>query len=151
MSKKQLSKKDIKELNEVLKKKYDLDNFISKKSRTDLQDDIIFVDAQPCFFYQEGQIIPTLKLLLKNNFLKTATIDMPAVPFIAKGSDLMRPGIKKLDDFEKGDLVSIIDENNKKPLAICRAEYSSQEIRSMEKGNVLKNIHHVGDEIWSNS
>jgi PUA domain protein len=148
MQRKQLSKKDIKDLNAIIKDKYNLDDFISKKASAELIDNIIIIDKEPSFFYYEEQLIPTLKLILKNNFLKKAVVDMPAVPFVVKGADIMRPGIKEMDNFNKGNIIAIVDENNKKPLSICIAEFSSDEIKNMDKGKVLKNIHHIGDDVW---
>ena len=73
---------------------------------------------------------------------------MPAVPFIAKGADVMRPGIKELDEFSKNSFVVIVDENNRKPLAVGLALFSSVEINSLEKGRTIRTIHFVGDPIW---
>ena len=146
---KQLSKKDIKELNLTIKEKFNLDDFLNKKSNAELDENIININNEPFFFYYKEQLVPTLKLLLTNNFLKKVTVDMPAVPFVIKGADIMRPGIKELDTFNKNELVAIIDENNKKPLSICIATFSSEEIKSLDKGKVLKNIHFIGDEIWN--
>jgi len=127
---------------------------IDKKQRVELIDDkIILIDNEPSFFYhqnnQVNKLIPTLKYLQKNNILKTCTIDMGAVKFIINGADLMRPGIKEIDQtIKKDDIISIIDINNKKPIAIGIALFDSSEIQSMTSGKVIKNIHYVGDELW---
>ena len=131
--------------------KFGLDNFIDKKSDAEQDDSIISISGQPCFFYHEDILVPSLKLLLKENFLKKVVVDMPAVPFVVKGADIMRPGIKEMDNFNKDDLVCIIDENNKKPLSVCIASFSSEDIKSMEKGKVLRNIHFIGDDIWNSN
>ena len=111
--------------------------------------EVIVLDNEPCFFYLEGKIIPTLKLLLKNNFLKKVTIDMGAVKFIASGADLMRPGITEIEDgINKDDFISVIDVEHKKPIAIGQAMMDSEEIRATESGKVIKNIHYVGDKLW---
>jgi PUA domain protein len=74
---------------------------------------------------------------------------MGAVKFIINGADIMRPGIKELDQtITKDDFVAIIDINNKKPIAIGLALYSSSKIQTMTTGKVIKNIHYVGDELW---
>ncbi|MBT4387230.1 RNA-binding protein [Candidatus Woesearchaeota archaeon] len=137
-----LSKKEIKKIN--------LENNlnINLKSLVKLIDDFyLSVDNNILFFKYNNNFIPSLKSDLMN--LKTVTIDMPAVPFICKGADLMKPGIVELDDFEKDEFVAIIDEKNKKAISICIALFSSNDIKNMSSGKVLKNIHHIGDKIWS--
>ena len=106
-----LSKKEIKKIN--------LENNlnINLKSLVKLIDDFyLSVDNNILFFKYNNNFIPSLKSDLMN--LKTVTIDMPAVPFICKGADLMKPGIVELDDFEKDEFVAIIDEKNKKAISI---------------------------------
>lgn len=146
---KQLSKKDIKHINSRLKDSFGLDNFVNKKDDVYLEDDIIFVNKEPVFFYLDTILVPTLKLILKDNFLKKVVIDMPAVKFIANGADVMRPGIKNVDDgISKEDVVAIVDENNEKPIALGISMKSTEELRESESGKVIKNVHHVGDKIW---
>ena len=149
---KQLSKSDIKKLNQEIQDKYRAADFFEKKARVELvkeEYEIITLDNKPCFFYLDKQIIPTLKLLLKNNFMKKVTIDMGAVKFIASGADLMRPGITDIEEgIKKDDFISIIDENNKKPIAIGQAMMNSEKMKATESGKVIKNIHYVGDKLW---
>jgi len=45
----------------------------------------------------------------------------------------------------------IIDVNNKKPLAVGIALFSSSDMKIQKGGRVIKNIHYVGDEIWNES
>ncbi|MBW2973481.1 DUF1947 domain-containing protein [Candidatus Woesearchaeota archaeon] len=149
---KQLSKSDIKKINQEIESSYGVADFFDKKANVELvkeEFEVVTLDKEPCFFYLDKQIIPTLKLLLKNNFLKKVTIDMGAVKFIASGADLMRPGITEIEEgIEKDDFISIIDENNKKPIAIGQAMMNSEEMKATESGKVIKNIHYVGDKLW---
>jgi PUA-domain protein len=148
MQKKQLSQKDIKEVNDIVKP-FGLE--INKKDRVELlEDKILFINGQAGFFYYEKQLVPTLKFLQKNNTLKTAVVDMGAVKFVVKGADIMRPGIRTCDTvIKKGEFVAIVDETHKKPLAIGIALFSGDEILSLAAGKVIKNVHWVGDEIWN--
>ena len=74
---------------------------------------------------------------------------MGAVPFISKGADVMRPGIKEIDsNIEKHGPVIIIDEKHGKPIAVGIAMYSFDEISSMKEGKVIKTLHYIGDKIW---
>ncbi len=75
-------------------------------------------------------------------------VDMGAVKFMCKGANLMRPGIKKFTEFEKDNLVCIIDESQHKFLAVGKAMVSSSELEDMEKGEVIKNMHYISDKFW---
>ena len=150
MKRKRISKKQIKGLNKNIEDKFGLSDFIDKKQKSELIDEnIVVVNDEQSFFYYEDKLVPTLKLIMKKDFLKKVVVDMPAVPFMVKGADVMRPGIKHLEEFEKADFVAIVDETHKKPLAVGLALFSSEEIEEMGKGKVIKNLHWVGDHIWS--
>ena len=105
------------------------------------------------FFYHQDKIIPTLKSLLDCadifNAIKKAVVDMGAVKFVTSGADIMRPGIVETDEgIKKGDAIAIVDVDNRKPLAVGIAMFSSEEIPEMKSGKVVKSIHYVGDNIW---
>ncbi|MDF2421733.1 MAG: RNA-binding protein [Nitrosopumilus sp.] len=76
------------------------------------------------------------------------TVDMGAVKFMCKGANLMRPGIKEFTEFKKDDLVCIVDESQHKFLVVGKAMVDSSELESMEKGEVIKNIHYISDRFW---
>ena len=130
---------------------YNLD--LSKKDQVELVENkfkILLINHQPAFFYTENKAIPTLKFLQTHPaLLKTVTIDMGAVKFIIQWADVMRPGIVAIDEsILKDDIITIIDEKNKKPIAIGKALFSQAEMQVMKTGKVIKNIHYVGDELW---
>ncbi len=75
-------------------------------------------------------------------------VDTGAIKFMCKGANLMRPGIKKFTEFEKDDLVCIMEESHHKFLAVGKAMVSSSELENMEKGEVLKNLHYISDKFW---
>ena len=76
------------------------------------------------------------------------TVDMGAVKFMCKGANLMRPGIKEFGEFEKDKLVCIVEESQHKFLAVGKSMVSSSELETMEKGEVIKNIHYISDRFW---
>ena len=76
------------------------------------------------------------------------TIDMGAIKFVCKGANVMRPGITKFSDFESGEIVCVIEESQKKFLAVGKAKMSSKELGEISKGEVIKNIHYVSDNFW---
>ena len=94
--------------------------------------------------------MPTLKLLQTHpGLLKKIVVDMGAVKFMVSGADVIRPGIKEIPEtLEKEDFVVIVDQNNKKPLAVGVAQLNFEEMQKVTSGKVIKNIHYVGDEIW---
>lgn len=148
-----LSKSEIKGLNEEITKQYNLPVFFDKKDNVVIlegDEKIVLKNDEPVFFYYGSLPVPTLKLLIKNNFLKKIVIDMRAIPFISNGADLMRPGIKSFEEgIKQNDFVSIVDEKNNVPIAVGIALYSSIDLRSMQSGKVAKNIHRPSDKIWS--
>ncbi len=143
------SKSDIKKLEDTFIMKYG-QAIITVKDLVQITDDkIMLVNKEPSFFLHDKQWAPTLKLILKKPFLKTVTVDMGAVKFVANGADIMRPGIVETDaGISAGDFIVVQDVNNKKPLAVGVALFSSSEIDSYKKGRVVKTIHYVGDDIW---
>jgi PUA domain protein len=76
------------------------------------------------------------------------TVDMGAVKFMCKGANLMRPGIKEFTEFEKDKLVCIVEESQHKFLAVGKSVVSSSELDTMDKGEVIKNIHYISDKFW---
>ena len=73
------------------------------------------------------------------------TVDMGAVKFMCKGANLMRPGIKEFTEFKKDNLVCIVEESQHKFLAVGKAMVDSSELESMEKGEIVENIHYISD------
>ena len=146
-----LSKKDIKDLNEEIKELYGREDFFAKSDFLKLADDTYIIrDSELVFFYKEDLLLPALKLVLKDNFLKKIVVDMGAVPFAAKGADMMRPGIVCVDaGVKEKDVVAIVDEKNLKPIAVGQSLFSKEEIQEMEAGKIVLNLHHVGDEVWN--
>ncbi len=141
-------------LKEMKLKLGDFSDVVKPKSKveiieTDL-DDIILVDGSPMIMMIDGEPFPTLKGALELEIdSKYVVVDMGAVKFVIKGADIMSPGITDADpNIVEGDLVVIIDETHRKPLATGRSLISGAEMVENSEGKAIKNIHHVGDEIW---
>lgn len=75
-------------------------------------------------------------------------VDMGAVKFMCNGANVMRPGIRSFGEFEKGQIVCIVEESQKKSLSVGRALVSSQEMAQMSKGIVIENLHYISDKYW---
>lgn len=146
---KPLSKKEIKELNAKLEP---FGISFDKKERIEIVDDkYYFIDREMALFIYEDNIIPTLKWQLKNGIsLPKVTVDMGAIKFITNGSDVMRPGITDIpSDLDKSTIITIVDEQNKRPIVIGELMLSSNEIKETDSGKVIKNIHYIGDDMWN--
>jgi len=76
------------------------------------------------------------------------TVDMGAIKFVCKGANVMRPGITKFSDFEGGEIVCVIEESQKKFLAVGKAKISSRELDETDRGEVIKNMHYISDNFW---
>jgi len=115
--------------------------------------EIILVDGAPVFAVISGKLVPTLHYLLVNRkameHLPRVVVDEGAVAPVSRGADIMAPGITEVrGEFGKGSIVVVVDPRHGMPLAVAEALFSSEEIKEMRKGKVLRNLHHVGDRIW---
>jgi len=75
-------------------------------------------------------------------------VDMGAIKFVCKGANIMRPGITKFSDFEKDEIVCVIEESQHKFLAVGKAKMSSRQLDETEHGEVIKNMHYISDIFW---
>ena len=79
-----------------------------------------------------------------------AVVDEGAIKFMLNGADVMRPGVRKLDDWgEAGRVVVIREEKKGRAIAVGTSMVSGSEARDMTKGGCIKNLHHVGDRFWN--
>ena len=78
-------------------------------------------------------------------------VDAGAIKFVCNGANVMRPGIKSFTEFQKDDLVCVVEETHNKYLSVGKAIVSSDEMNSISKGEVVKNLHYVSDKYWESS
>ncbi len=111
---------------------------------------LIFINGELVLFEIGEQLIPFLRILLKNLIqLPKIVVDKGAIPFITRGATVMKPGIVAADDsIKKGDYVVIVDENHNKALAVGLALIDASEISKEKKGKAIKTIHYIGDKMW---
>ncbi len=110
--------------------------------------DLIFVEGRPLIMIVEEQpfftVLGAIELMPKKRLI---VVDAGAVRFVVNGADIMKPGIVSADpDIAVGDLVVIVEERHKKPLAIGRSLVAGTDIKG--EGKAVKSLHHVGDAIW---
>lgn len=151
-----LSKRDMKDINEKFPSaglaKGDSVEYVSEGGM-----EIALVNGTVGFFYKnedgdgDGKIYPALKFVHgKEALFKKITVDMGAVKFVCSGADVMRPGVKSIDDgISKDDVVIVVDERHGKALSVGVALFGTDEVRCMTSGKVVKNLHWVGDRIWN--
>lgn len=152
MAKKNLSKSEIKELNEKISR-FNI-SFDKKDTVVYIKEDDIegyVINGQLRLILKEGIVFPSLRYILSDVSvtIPSVYIDIPAVKFIANGADVMRPGIKAIDDFSDDSIVVVRDELHKKPIAVAHSAKNSQDLKIMEKGKVLRNLSYVGDRFWN--
>ena len=93
-------------------------------------------------------VIPHLTQHEILNHFASVQVDMNAVKFVCNGANIMRPGITDFSAFKESEIVLVKDQTHKKELAVCISNVDDENGRKMEKGVVLNNIHHIGDEYW---
>jgi len=112
---------------------------------------LYLVDKKPLLMKSGGWVFPTVKGAIERPFPeRNIVVDMGAVPFVAKGADVMRPGIVSVtDDIKKGSPAIVVDERHRKALAVVVALIDVAAIRAEAKGKMAKMVHHVGDTLWA--
>lgn len=112
--------------------------------------EIILVNGKPLLVKEDEAIYPTLVFEQYFALAPKVVVDMGAVPYVCKGANVMRPGIRRFEGtFQQGSLVFVVDEKHGKPLAIGEILYNSEEADKVSQGVVVRNIHFVGDRLWS--
>jgi len=143
-----------KKLKDLIKNLGEYSKIIPTKSKVEeIETDLhhfILVDGEPLIIIIDGEPLPTLKAALKLDIdQQYAVVDMGAVKFMTKGADVMSPGIVDADkNLKKGDMVFVVDEQHKKPLAMGKCLISGEEMIKNDKGKAIKTIHYIGDKIW---
>lgn len=151
-----LSSKEQKELLETIREKYpSIYEVLDRKKPIELLEtangEIVYLqESKPLLFRVDGNILPCLRACQKVlEALPKVVVDMGAVPYIVNGADVMAPGIRVVDERATlGSVVVVVDEKYSKPLAVGIVVMDPKDIREKKKGKAVKNLHHVGDEIW---
>jgi PUA domain protein len=108
---------------------------------------IVLAGGKGLFIKTPDGLIPTLHAAGSLQ-IRRVVIDMGAVPAVAKGADVMGPGVLSADaEIRVGEPVTVVDERHGKPISIGVALIPGTEMRRPE-GKVVRNVHHVGDEVW---
>jgi PUA-domain protein len=111
---------------------------------------LFLINGKPALAQTEENVYPTLAFKEFIDHAPKVAVDMGAVPYVCKGANVMAPGIKQYTgEFQKGDLIIIIDEKHGKPIALGETLYDAEIAKTIKQGIIIKNIHYVGDKTWN--
>ncbi len=145
-----ISKSDISEVIDKMTKQWRIE---LPKAKTlvlhELDDSTSMITGDSITAIRIGEIyLPFLsETTLLEKFPK-AVVDAGAIKFVCNGANVMRPGIKKFTEFQKDDIICVVEEAHNKFLAIGKALISSAEMATISKGEVVKNLHYISDKYW---
>lgn len=114
-----------------------------------LTDDVQIFSAKDLMILKIGETyLPFLSEISILEKFPHVMVDMGAVKFMCNGANVMRPGIKSYSEFDKDQIVCVIEESQHKFLAVGKSIVPSSQLEGMEKGEVIKNMHFISDKYW---
>ncbi|MCC7552358.1 RNA-binding protein [Candidatus Micrarchaeota archaeon] len=161
MKKQFLRGSEIKKIAQNMQDKYSVE-LLGKKDKVEVvetEDSCVLLKNDSSLLFKHKIIdgetkeewFPTLKTVFSAEIkLNKITVDTGAIKFVLNGADIMRPGITNIEsNIEKGELILIIEEVQKKPLALGIALYNSEDMKNQTQGKVIQSIHYLNDKIWN--
>lgn len=110
---------------------------------------IFLINGKPLLVSYEDTFLPTLIFDEALNRLSKIVVNMGAVPHICNGADVMAPGVVQIEgEFQADEFLLVIDERHRKPLAVGKALFNSEQMKNLKQGRIMKNLHYVGDKLW---
>jgi PUA domain protein len=76
-------------------------------------------------------------------------VDSGSIKFICNGAKILRPGIVECGQFKKNDIVVVKEEKYGKYLSVGIALEDSINAKELQKGQIINNLHYVGDKFWN--
>ncbi|KAL3894039.1 MAG: hypothetical protein SGCHY_005501 [Lobulomycetales sp.] len=138
---------------QLLPKKEDL---ILVKCRDNLS--MVSVRDRILFFqFFDGPYYPHLMLLHEYPaLLPTVQADKGAIKFVLSGANIMCPGLTSpgavLDESLANEtVVAIMAEGKEHAMAVGILKMSGSDIKKINKGNAIDNIHCLGDGLWKHA
>jgi PUA-domain protein len=131
----------------------DIEQLLRSKTGVEVNEteiaEIFIFDGRPLLARSNGVLFPTLYFEELFSVIPKIVVDMGAVPYVCKGADVMAPGVRAIKgEFEENDLLLVVDERHGKPLAIGVALFGSEDMKALDSGKIVKNLHYVGDKLW---
>lgn len=148
-----MSKKDTEKILKILEKSWEKVSIPKVKNvkmfEIEENKSILVIDSMVAVLTANDSILPFLgKTEILDKF-PSVTVDSGSIRFICNGAKILRPGIVDFEYFKKDDIVGVKDEKFKKYLAVGLALEDKDRANSMEKGQIINNLHYVGDKFWN--
>jgi PUA domain protein len=105
---------------------------------------LILNNIPTLIIFPDGKIIPHLQGLGRITTCPVVVVDEGAVEPVAKGADVMMPGVVKHSEFRRGDPIAVVSEEYI-PIVVGTALQDSSSISKEGKGKVVKNLHRPND------
>ncbi|CAM6101469.1 unnamed protein product [Calypogeia fissa] len=137
-----------------------LDDLLPKKSplivaKCQNHINLVVVNSVPMFFnVRDGPYMPTLRLLHQYpTIMKMLRVDRGAIKFVLAGANIMCPGLTSAggaldDDIPAETPVAIMAEGKEHALAIGYTKMSAKDMRAINKGIGVDNMHYLNDGLW---
>ncbi|CAG8454915.1 2894_t:CDS:2 [Ambispora gerdemannii] len=114
------------------------------------------------FQHFDGPYYPTLRLLHKCTFLLSlldpdafprVQVDRGAIKFILSGANIMCPGLtskgaRMEQELPVDTIVGVFAEGKEHAIAIGLMKLSTEQIKKVNKGIGVDNIHYLNDPLW---
>jgi len=115
------------------------------------EEGVVFVNLDSLTFVRANdRFVPFLGSPAVLELFPSAVVDEGAIKYLLNGADVMRPGIRKFEDWgAPGSFVVVREEKKGRAIAIGLSTISGAEASGLTKGICLKNLHHVGDRYWT--
>lgn len=118
---------------------------------------LIVVNNEILFFRQDnGHYFPTLRLLHKYpDIMPKMQVDKGAIRFVLGGANIMSPGFTSPGgslpvEIDANKPVAIYAEGKVHALAVGITKMSTNDIKSINKGIAVDNVHSLLDGLWQN-
>ncbi|MEM2940751.1 MAG: PUA domain-containing protein [Thermoproteota archaeon] len=109
--------------------------------------EILLLNSIPTLIkFSDGRIIPHLQGLGRITVCPIVVVDRGAVEHVAKGADVMIPGVIKYSEFSKGEPVAVVSEEYI-AIAVGTALQDSKKIIE-GRGKIVKNLHRPNDSFF---
>eukprot|EP00906_Rhabdomonas_costata_P023392 RCo033662 len=117
----------------------------------------LVVNRNRILFFQdrEGPYLPVLRLLHEYPFLlPRLQIDIGGCKYVIGGANVMCPGLTspgaRMPECEipEGAVVGIFVEGKEHAVAVGVLNMSTAQIRKVNKGPAVENLHYMGDGLW---